>query len=226
MELRQYFQIIWRRAWILVVITLVAAIASFVLSPKLQTSYVATMRLLISVPPELKTGDYYGYEKYYTWISSEYLVDDFAEVVKSAAFAEDIRKELGDAAVDVGAIAGERSTKKSHRALTVTFASKDPELVRRVAEATARVIDKRSGYYFAQLGYENAVSKVIDPPAIAPQVSGVRSTLDIALRTGLGFIAGMGIILLLDYLDTSIRDAGEAERLLGLPVLGEIPPEA
>ncbi|MBI2319454.1 MAG: tripartite tricarboxylate transporter substrate binding protein, partial [Betaproteobacteria bacterium] len=30
-------------------------------------------------------GDYFAFEKYYTWISSEYLLDDLSELVKSAA---------------------------------------------------------------------------------------------------------------------------------------------
>jgi len=30
-------------------------------------------------------------------------------------------------------------------------------------------------------------------------------------------------VLMLDYLDTSIRNADEAELLLGLPIMGEIP---
>ncbi|MBI2865564.1 MAG: hypothetical protein HYX94_13525 [Chloroflexi bacterium] len=224
MELRQYFQIIWRRVWILVVITLAAGLASLAFSPKAQTSYVATMRFLVGVPPEPSNTSFYTYDRYYTWVSSEYLLDDLSELVKSDAFAADLRQELNkDSAFDVGAVSGERSTKKTHRVMIVTFTGKDPKQVQAVAEAALRVLKNNASSYFAQLGYDKAAINLIDPPIVTPQVSVMRSSLDMVLRTGLGFIAGLALIFLLDYLDTTVRDAAEVERLVGLRVLGEIP---
>ncbi len=223
MELRQYFQIIRRRIWILVVITLAAGIASFALTPRVQTNYVATTRLLVGVPPEPANPNYFTYDRFYTWVSSEYLLDDLSELVKSDAFAKDIKKELKDATFDVGAISAERNTKKTHRVMIVTFTGKDANQVLAVAEAALRVLNNNASSYFTQLGYDKAAINLIDPPTVEPELSAMRSSLDAVLRTGLGFIAGLAIIFLLDYLDTSIRDASETERLVGLRVLGEIP---
>jgi capsular polysaccharide biosynthesis protein len=46
---------------------------------------------------------------------------------------------------------------------------------------------------------------------------------EIGLRTLIGLIVGIGLAFLLDYLDTSVRSREEAEALLQLPILGEIP---
>ena len=46
---------------------------------------------------------------------------------------------------------------------------------------------------------------------------------DVGMALGLGLFLGIGCILLLEYLDRSLKTAEEAERLLGLPVLAVIP---
>ena len=46
---------------------------------------------------------------------------------------------------------------------------------------------------------------------------------DIGLRTLLGLMAGLFLAFVVDYLDSTLRTRHDAERALGLPVLGEIP---
>jgi uncharacterized protein involved in exopolysaccharide biosynthesis len=45
----------------------------------------------------------------------------------------------------------------------------------------------------------------------------------IALGAGLGLLVGMGLALLRDWMDPSVKSTTQAERLTGVPVLGEIP---
>lgn len=225
MELRQYWQIIWRRVWILVVFTVIAGIASFVLSPRVQTSYNATTRVLVSIRPEIRNTGFFTYEEYYTWLTSEYLVDDLSEFVKSTAFTRAVQDELGGEPVDSINIEGIQRSKKTHRLLSLTAVSRDAAQAEKVAAAAGRVLEKNGSSFFAQLSKDNAAIVMIDTPVAVPQVSGMRSNLEIALRTSLGLIVGLGIILLLDYFDTSMRNASEVERILGVPVLGEIPAE-
>jgi succinoglycan biosynthesis transport protein ExoP len=53
--------------------------------------------------------------------------------------------------------------------------------------------------------------------------SPVRGTLNLGLRVLLGLIAGAALAFLIEYLDDSVRSPREAQDVLGLPVLGEIP---
>lgn len=224
MELKQYWKVVRRRWWVVVLLTLLTGVGSLALERESGLSYVATLRLIVSLPPEPKAGNYYTYDKYYTWLSSEYLVDDLGEVVKSRAFAQDMKEELGDDSIGIRAIQGERSTKKTHRILTMKIISSNPEGALRAANAAARVIEKKGKEYVAQLGYGDALVRVIDPPAVAIE-GGQRGYLNIGLRTGLGFLAGLALVFLLHYLDSTIYDADDVERRLGIRVLGELPPE-
>ena len=61
-------------------------------------------------------------------------------------------------------------------------------------------------------------------PVVNPIAPGIRSQLDLPLRVALALLAGLGLALLAHYIDPTVRDRAELERLR-LPVLGEIPKE-
>ena len=226
MELRQYWTIVRRRWWIVAALTVVALAAAWAVSPQVQGGYVASLRVLLSVPPEAREGDYFGYDTYYSWLSAEYLVDDFSEVVKSARFAADVRAELQQAGASGVSCEGGPATEKTHRVLVLRVSGRDAEQVRLAAEAIERVITKRAREYFAQLSTGDARAVVIDSPTVAAEGgSASRQALNLGLRAALGLLAGIGMAFLLHYLDTAIYESPEVQELLRLPVLGEIPAE-
>ena len=226
MELRQYWYIVWKRVWIIVVLLVVVLIGSLVLRAKPVPLYQATMRFTVGVPPESRTGNYYTYDRYYTWLTSEYIADDFSEVVKSQAFAEDVSAILAekqeDFPVSAGAIQGSTVAEKQHRILTVRITWGDAGQLRAITEAVEEVLQEKSSKYFAQLGSEGATVYVIDksPPMAVGQ--SLRERLDLPIRLFLAFLAGVALAFLLDYLDDTVRDQAELEAM-GMTVLGEIP---
>lgn len=225
MELRQYWSIVRRRWWMIAAVTALTFVAAWVLSPQVQGRYSASMRVLLSVPPEPRSGSYFGYDTYYSWLSAEYLVDDFAEVIKSSRFVADVRQELRETASDVS-FDGAPATEKTHRVLTLRVSGRDAEQVRQAAGAVERVIVKRAPEYFAQLSVGGARAVVIDAPSIAVEgESTSRQALNLGLRTALGLLAGIGLAFLFHHLDTSLYESWEVQELLRLPVLGEIPLE-
>lgn len=224
MELRQYGRILWKRAWLIAALTLIAGVTSFLISPA-REGYEATLRVAIGVQPEERRDNLYQYDRYYAFLASEYLADDFGEVVKSRAFLEDVQKEMGNTPIALGSIFGDRGAKKTHRLVTLTVTAKGQEQARQIADAVLRVMENKGNQYLAQLGSDRAVVRVVDPPEVYPASRGQRALLDLGLRTGLGLLAGLALVLLLEYLDNTVRDRTEAEGVLGLTVLGELPPE-
>ncbi|MFZ5915751.1 MAG: YveK family protein [Chloroflexota bacterium] len=217
MELRQYWHIVWKRIWVIVALVVMAGAVSVATYQKPPTTYQATLRFTVGIVPEERPANEYGYDYYYTWVTSEYLADDLAEVVKGGAFA-----------AAVGAPAGSVSASAEHRILTVTVTrSGGPEVseeVGRIANAVAAVLQERAGEFFGQLDHNAAAVDLTlhDPPIVAPLPPGLTARLDLPLRLGLALLAGVALTFLLDYLDTTIRERAELETM-GLPVLGEIP---
>lgn len=227
MELREYWQILARRWWIPVLLTvLVALLSAWQLRPwqSPPPTYTTSFRLLIGVLP-LVDADVADYDpRYYAWLTSEYLVDDFTEVVRSQLFAQGINRRLADQGIEIpaGLISGSANTGRQHRIIQLSFAWGDADQLLAIANAAAAELSENAADYFTQLGTENAVVSVLDTPSVGVVGPDLRRRLDFPLRVILAFIAGVGIVFVLAYLDTSVRRMRDLEEI-GLPVIGVIP---
>ncbi|MGI6207261.1 MAG: YveK family protein [Anaerolineae bacterium] len=226
MELREYWRILRRYVWLIVLVVGFTAVTSLALKAMrpAQTTYAASVRLTVGMEPEKGNGEYYTYDRYYTWLASEYLVDDLSEVVRSATFAAAVSEKLAERGITVhpGEISGATMPVKQHRILTLSVSGTDPARVQAVAEAATEVLRQRSSEFLAQLGSENAAIHVIDPPAVGPVPPSLRERLDLPLRLGLALAAAVALAFVLDYADDSVRSARDLEGL-GVAVLGSLP---
>ena len=229
MELRDYWRVVRRRWWIPVVLTLlVAGISAVQLRPwqSPPPSYTASLRLLVSVLP-LNQADTSLYDpRYYAWLTSEYLVDDFTEVVGSQLFAQAINRRLALQGISIhpGLIKGSAATGKQHRLLRLSFSWSDPAQLEAIAQAAVAELSENTPVYFQQLGMPDAQVTLVDSPSVSPVGVGIRQQLEWPLRVILALIAGIGLLFVLDYLDTPVRRSDELEEM-GLPVVAAIPRE-
>lgn len=206
------------------VLTAAAALGSIFFSPVAKAGHVASMRIIVSLPTEPKNPNFFQYDKYYSWVSSEYLADDFAQVIKSQAFLQDVKTAMGNPQANP-VVQESFRVQRTHRILSIEIRADGPEEARRTAAAMVQAIETQAPKYFAQLQSGDAKVQVIDPPVITSEGGSPRNLLNIALRSALGFLVGIGLTFLLHYLDTTIYESSEVEELLHLSVLGEIPQE-
>ena len=227
MELRAYWRIIWRRMWVIVAIVAVVLVVSVAVRSDPPPLYRATLRFIVGVPPEPVRGDYYTYDRYYSWLASEYLADDFSEVVKSADFAGRVTDRLNESGtplqVPPGAIQGATVAEKQHRILSVHLSWGNAAELERIAAAVEGVLQEESAVYFSQLGQDEAKIYLVDPAVVTAVPPSLRQRLDLPIRLALALLAGLFLAFLIDYLDDAVRDVQEVESL-GLPVLGTLPP--
>jgi hypothetical protein len=148
-------------------------------------SYSASMRLLVGVLPAATGADVSAYDpRYYGWLTSEYLVDDFTEVVRSELFADKVSERLADQALQVppGVIQGSANTGKQHRIINLGFTWGDRAELEAIASAAAAELIENTEFYFAQLGTDGAGVTLIDGPAIGEMAPSLRSRLELPLR--------------------------------------------
>lgn len=227
MELRAYWEILRRRWWLPVLLAvLVAAISAVQLRPweARPLSYHASMRLLVGVLPAADATVTAYDPRYYAWLTSEYLVDDFTEVVRSGLFAQGVSARLADQAIELpaGVIQGSAATGQQHRIITLSFSWGNEAQLAAITNAAAAEITENAATYFHALGTEGAGVTVLDGPTIGVVGATLRDQLEWPMRVGLGLLVGLGLIFLLEYLDSSVRTRQEVE-MLGLRVIGEIP---
>ena len=225
MELRQYWRIVYKRLWIVIALVAIVLISSLVFRPGRPALYQTSMRFTVAVLPESRSDDYYAYDRYYTWMASEYLVDELTEIVGSEAFARAVSEELASSDLDLpaGAIRGSLGADRKHRILTLHITWGDKAQIGEIANAAAKVLRARSADFLGQLGATDADIRLIDPPVVSPAGQSLKEKLDLPIRLFLALVAGVALTFLLDYLDDTVRDRTEVE-VMGLVVLGEIPP--
>jgi capsular polysaccharide biosynthesis protein len=227
MEPRDYVRVIARFWWLIAVLAIVVGIGSWVLRPSPPTLYQASVRFTIGVNAPAAT-QVSGYDPILTsYQASEYIRDDFVEIIKSDAFADDVNALLAqmgasDLKVSKGNISA--AVEKQRRLMSMTITWHDAAQAQKIAQAAVKNLSENNAKYFAQLGASGAMVAVIDRPVVVRVGPSLREQLDIPIRVVLAVLAGIALAFLLDYLDTSVRDARDLEAL-GVAVLGEIPRE-
>ena len=227
MELRAYWNVIRRRWWLPVALVLLTALGWLIARRPWvpdRPMYAVSLSFSVGLRPEPRTGDYYTYDRYYTWLASEYLVDDLSEVVRRSVFAQAVSRRLQDRGVTVppGVIQGSTQAGKLHRVLTLTITWPDAEQLGMIADAATAVLQEEAGFFLPQAMRDEVEARLIDRGAIVPLGPGLRERLDLPLRLFLGLALGVALAFLLDYLDDSVRDRSDLQAL-GIPIVGEIP---
>lgn len=232
MELRHYWWIIRRRWWLPVGLVVLVGLFSLLTLRPWQTRpavYTASLRFNVGLQPEPRSADYYTYDRYYTWLGSEYLIDDLSEIIKGSAFAEAVTARLHQSGLTVapGAIQGSTQAGKLHRILTVSTSWGDPDGLLRITQAISETIQADLPQFYGALltstpGAAPIEAILIDGPHVGVNGPGLRERLDLPIRLILALLLGIGLTFLLDYLDPHVRSRVDLEEM-GLPVIGEIP---
>ncbi|MBK9091653.1 MAG: hypothetical protein WAW03_21795 [Anaerolineae bacterium] len=232
MELRHYWNIILRRWWLpLALVVLVALFSLITLRPWQAPPpiYTASMRYNVGLQPEPRPASVYTYDRYYTWLGSEYLIDDLSEIVKGSAFAAAVSRHLADSglALSPGAIQGSTQTGKLHRILTLSVSRGHAGELNQIMVAISQTMQADLGAFYAGLLNRDAepvpiAAILIDGPQVSAAGPGLRAQLELPLRLALALLVGLALCFFLDYLDTCVRDRADLEAL-GLAVLAEIP---
>jgi capsular polysaccharide biosynthesis protein len=82
-------------------------------------------------------------------------------------------------------------------------------------------IDETNISQSIKFGYTNLV--VISPATVPGDPVTTNKMQNMAMAVALGLIVSVGLALLLNYLDNTVKTSKDLEDLLGLPVLGQIP---
>jgi capsular polysaccharide biosynthesis protein len=225
MELRRYWTIL-RRYWLLAlipaVIVLVAGLATWQPAP---TVYNAGVRFIAGQPPGAAAAEL-DEQRYYNWLTSEYVVNGLTDWVRGGKFAEAVSERLAAQGIDAppGLIQGGLAVDNTRSMLTVSLTMADPALLQQALAGVIAVLTEENAAALPQLGGQRAVLTQLDEPVVNPIAPGIRDQLDLPLRVALALAAGLALALLAHYLDPTVRDRAEVERA-GLAVLGVIPKE-
>lgn len=218
MELKEYLHILKKRWLLILSVTLtcvfVSAIVSFFL---IKPTYQASISVVIgsnkdetSSNPNQTYNDVMMYQK---------LVKTYSEFVKTRAVAEDAIDKLNldktpAALLDMISVAPKGDTEF----LTITVKSRDAYEARDVANQVAKSLKEITNDIKKVDNVQLVDDALLPEGPIAP-----KPLLNIAIALILGLFVSVGMVFLIEYLDNTVKDPDELEKLLEVPVLGAIP---
>ena len=222
MELRTYWKILLRRWWLVVVPVVVVALYVIFTYATPAPVYQVVMRFSTGTKPAGLSEDY---DRYYPWLTSEYIANGLADVAETGAFAQAVAARLAETGHEIaaGAIQPAIVTDYAQSILVVYLTWPDAEQIVAVADAITAELTTNGAAYFPQLDSIEPAVRRLDEPTPVPLVPGLHTQLmGPAVKVGMALVAGVALALLWHYLDPTVREAAEVESS-GVEVLAEIP---
>jgi len=214
-ELRELIYVIWKRLWVIALITILSVTTSglisyFVLEPEYQTF----TTLMVG-----KQQTYNEDIQYNDILVNQKLVNTYGEIAKSRAVSSEVIRNLGlnitpellSGRVNVSSV-------RDTEIIKIQANDNDPELAAKIANETAKVFMK---HVVSIMKLENV--QVIDRAEIPINPIKPRPMLNIAIAAVLGVMLGGFLVFFLEYLDNTIKTLTDVEKHLDLPVIGMIP---
>jgi succinoglycan biosynthesis transport protein ExoP len=219
MELRDYLRIVRKHAWLIVAATLLCAGSALATSLATTPVYQGTAKLLVVAKTEPGGGTASAYEGA---LLSQQLVKSFAQILESRATAE---AALG---LDPQPFTARELQAKIHAEpvtetllINLNVDDTDPARAKRLTNSVARAFIRA----VPNLQSGSALRVSLVEPALQPtEPVRPRTKLNAALGLVLGLMLGIGLALLREFLDRSVKAPEELEAAAGAPVVGTIPP--
>ncbi len=221
MEFHQIMKVILRWWWLVALpIVVVAAYIGMTLRPPAM-HYQVVMQFATESNPDGVSEDY---DRYYSWLTSEYIANGLADIARTGAFAQAIAERLAMQGIEVNpsAIQGAIVSDNAQSIMKLYITWPDAETLTQIAKAASAELTQNGAAYYRQMQGMGPIAHALDEPAPIPMPPSLRSRL---MGPGLRLILAGGIGLALaftaHYLDPIIREREDVE-VIDIPVLSEI----
>lgn len=230
-ELRVYLEIL-RRRWPLIVIPAVIVLAFGIITIRIPPSiYETKVEYIVGQEPAPDTLTE-EQARQWAWVVSQYVVNAVTDWTQGTDFAGRISDQLfidypdlaEEFELDTEEVAIAVSSGTIRSELTIVVRHPDEEVTEIIANIATDVL-QTNDFVIPQLQNMPARAVPIDRVVveeISPSLSGF--VLDIPLRVFVAMAAGIGLALLIEYIDPKVRSAAQIERMK-LPIMGQIPAE-
>lgn len=217
-DLVKLLQIIRKRFWVVALSAfLCVGIAALYTFYFVEEKYSADVLLYIWQDTDTSQSDAISYSDMQLFAQ---LVNDYQELAKSRLVTSMVAEELGlpASSTDYLRDAIKVTNKTNTRHLTIIAEDEDPvfaaALANKVADVFSRVVVEKMG-----VGHVN----IIDPAIVPTTPSSPNKVRNLEIGLILGILIGIGIVFLIEYLDTTVKSIEDVEQLTGFTLLGIIP---
>ena len=215
MTIQEYMRILRRHGWILIVSTLLGAVAAYGISYVQEDLYRATVEVsTVPARPDWGLGN-----------TAKDLMRNFTANIKTPEVAQRVieRAQLDMNPYDLLANLQVEPDASTFTVKVQAF-DQDGEVAKLIALTVAdEFVEERTAYY-AQLDKSDRIEVKIRSRAIGYDQTQPKPKVNAIAGAVLGLLLGIAIVLVLTWMEADLlRTPAAVERALGIPVLGAIP---
>lgn len=215
MQLRDYFRILFKRGWIIILVAVISSTSAFIFS-RLQTPIYRSTVMLNVWPARLD----YGLQQ-----TIQGLLRNYAGTIASRDSATEVVDRLQ---LD---ITPEQLLSK----ITVTPIQEDyviqidaddeaPDIAQQIAQTTAEVFVETIKVYMLDQDKSDRVDVSIRDSAVIGTLHKPKTKINVLAGGIFGVVVGVLVVLLIEWLQSDrIRTVADMERHAGIAVLGTVP---
>ncbi|WP_437829656.1 YveK family protein [Niallia taxi] len=215
-SLKELFQTLRKRLFLIISVALIAMIVIGVVSYFVLTPiYKSSTQILVNQAKEDQSV--YNYNEVQTNVQ---LISTYSVILKSSAILNEVKNDL-ELNISVAELNDKITVESAQNSqiMTISVTDPDPAIALDIANKTAEV-------------FENEIKDImsVDNVTILPLADDQENQspvspnppLNIAIAGIVGLLLGVGLAFILEYLDNTVKNEQDIEKLLGLPVLGAI----
>lgn len=215
-DLKVYWFILRKRLKIVFLLTALTMIAAAVLNFFiLPPVYQANTTLYVAKNENSKEDITYK-----DMLMTRVLVNDYRELVNSRLIANKVIQELNLEGITLDDFSKMLSvnSKNDTRVLEISVENKNPELARDIANKVAEIFMPKA------LELMDVVNVQLIDVAITPEEPVKPEKIkNIALATIMVFLLSVFVIIVIEFLNNTVKSSDDAKKYLELPVIGDIP---
>ena len=203
MEIKDYYLILKKNLWIIIVVTIVFAAIAYIMTVAAKPDYQSSVAIEVDRLPAQAQSEvnYYQYENYYSQQVSTFITSNLSDWMTSASTVAKIFETAGYPmpSGDVKSLAKVftvRKTQGTSAVVDVSYSSKDKAQADKVISAVSQVIEQTVADYSKNDPSGKFSTKSDQPVTVAVPK---QTTINTLIATFLGLLISLGII--------SIREA-------------------
>lgn len=229
MEIKKYFDIIMKRLWLVITLPVVVGIIAgylnfFVFVPIYQADTTLLITGLTNGATAANNTDAAANNmSFEDIIAGQTLISEYSAIISSKRVTTAVVKELNNPDIteeDLRRMTSIGSVNET-RIIDISIVNPDPVEAAKIADIVAKVFSQEIVDLYK---IENV--DVIDKAEVPKSPIAPEKKKNIALAGFVAVVFAVGIILLLEFLNTKIKTSEDVETHLGLNVLGSIPVDA
>ncbi len=222
MELRDYLLVLKRRIILIIAITLIVVLTTFLVSLAIPVKYNASVSFLISRADRQETSDY-QYDGYYTIQASELFANTIVGWCKTLSIASEVYKkaDISTSEISIKDLSKKFKAKKtSSQTVEVNFTQKDELEANKLVYALINTLEEQTNIIYQKKDKDISFEIITSPPAVTA------SRPNVILNILVGFICGLFLSILLafswEYFSKTLNTKNQVQEILNIPIAGVI----